>query len=238
LVPGKFLIQKDGVKLAVRVFTEGPGRGRLSRRRRPLVPFSAARWTGHLVHDHREQPNVTEPMGPGVLHLRSGPDVFAEIRRASRWYRSLGVAGSSLFVLGGVGFFIMWFSEGDGSNLVSGLILTPPMVWMTVRAARIGIVPDSDGIVVRGELRTRRVAWRDINRFSLEWTGHILPWHELKVALRDGSQFAFSPPRELRLRRGRCSRRLERIVTALNDRVQVEATTGVTGPKASGETMP
>jgi hypothetical protein len=120
--------------------------------------------------------------------------------RASRpgWYRtrqqSRGIAAIALIFLAILGGSVVQAlagrrHHGRAGAKVAGLVVFAVMAAGAaiggVRAARAGVLVDSDGITVRNPLRSVRLSWDEIDRFSV---GPSL-WGSVGfVHLRDGGE--------------------------------------------------
>lgn len=82
--------------------------------------------------------------------------------RATRW-------ASLVFILiglfGGYGVFSEWSWPAEPKNVFAalGVVL---MATLAVRSLRAGVLVDDSGLVSRAELATRRLRWREIERFD------------------------------------------------------------------------
>lgn len=127
--------------------------------------------------------------------------------RLAWWVRAvviIVVGGIALLVGGGCSALLL---VGDGPNAVgwAALLLSMPMVLAVVVFAALGLwisfTVTTEGIVLRGFLRTRRIPWREIDRIEVDhgWVHR----GQTVVVLHDGRRLG-SPLTEARaaMRRG------------------------------------
>jgi hypothetical protein len=84
---------------------------------------------------------------------------------------------------------------GFSSWAAPDVALLERMIWTTiaagwlivgVRSRRSGVIVGDDGVVIRGFLRSRRLAWADIHRFAWRRSSSLIPWKVLVIERVDG----------------------------------------------------
>lgn len=97
-----------------------------------------------------------------------------------RWYAVMAASMWAMFAVFLGGAFVPW------SPLV-GLLVAAPMLWFSVRSARISLTLSADGAVVRGMYRTRRVAWDDVEDVVGAGSSTGLRWRIPVIVLKHGA---------------------------------------------------
>lgn len=114
-------------------------------------------------------------------------------------------------MLGLAGF---WVGERNVQEMSVAALLTLVGGWLTWRSLRGGIVIHSEGVEVRGELRTRFVPWSEVDRFYVGANWSVIPWSRLYV--RTTRDEAIVAPYVASI--GPLGPRLDRLAEELNER--------------------
>jgi hypothetical protein len=101
--------------------------------------------------------------------------------RWQNWYLSLIWMAFALLGISG-----LVVGSGLGQRTV-GAVLTLGGLVLAIRAYRARVTPFESYIEVRSYYRTRRILWREIDRFEAGRSMSIIPWEVLLIRLADGN---------------------------------------------------
>ena len=98
-----------------------------------------------------------------------------------RVYRSVGTMRAAVLSTAGmVGIIVFAFVRSRGDELLVSVVTMLSILW-TWRSWTLGVYTDDRGITVRGVVRSKRIAWTDIDHFAVmpagnyRFVGHVVP---------------------------------------------------------------
>lgn len=134
------------------------------------------------------------------------------------WHNWVLFCAALVFVVLGASAWLSGDEVGVSGKIVGSAFVS---FWLplAVRIARAGVIPTSEGVIIRGGFRTRKLPWEQISRFGVARGDAPLPSEMIVVELIDGRMLKIGEVSSSTLFR-RSPSHVRRVASQLNEELR------------------